>query len=78
MDFTIGRHRDGGHWEELETVTAKDPAAAFSQWVDAQGGTEAGQYGVRANDGDAWNGSSAPTARDSIVWTYSERLGDVA
>lgn len=54
MDFTIGRHRNEGHWEELETVTAKDPAAAFSQWVDAQGGTEAGQYGVRGSDGNAW------------------------
>ena len=53
MDFTIGRHRGEGHWEELATVTGKDPAAAFSQWVDAQGGTEAGQYGVRASDGNA-------------------------
>jgi hypothetical protein len=39
MDFTIGRHRDAGNWKVLETVTAKDPAAAFSQWVHAHGGT---------------------------------------
>jgi hypothetical protein len=54
MDFTIGLHRGEGHWEELEAVTAKDPAAALSRWVDAQGGTEAGEYGVRASDRDAW------------------------
>jgi hypothetical protein len=54
MDFTIGRHHGEGRWEELGTVNAKDPAAAFSRWVDAQGGAEAGQYGVRASDHDAW------------------------
>ena len=54
MEYTIGRRRDEGHWEELGTVTAKDPTAAFSRWVDEQGGTEPGQYGVRASDGDAW------------------------
>jgi hypothetical protein len=54
VDFTIGRRDGDGRWEELEAITASSPAAAFSQWVDNQGGVEAGQYGVRASDADAW------------------------
>jgi len=54
VDFTIGRCSGDGDWKELETITASSPAAAFSHWVDNQGGVEAGQYGVRASDADAW------------------------
>jgi hypothetical protein len=54
VDFRIGRRRGDGGWEELEAITASSPAAAFSQWVDSQGGVEAGQYGVRDSDADAW------------------------
>jgi hypothetical protein len=50
----IGRHIGGGGWEELEAITASSPAAAFSQWVDSQGGVEAGQYGVRDSEAAAW------------------------
>jgi hypothetical protein len=54
VDFTIGRHRRDGDWEEFETVTAPNPAAAFSRWVHHCDGVEAGQYGLRASDSDAW------------------------
>jgi hypothetical protein len=50
----IGRRTNADDWEELEAITASSPAAAFSQWVDNQGGVETGQYGVRESDGDAW------------------------
>jgi hypothetical protein len=50
----IGRRTNADDWEELEAITASSPAAAFSQWVDNQGGVEAGQYGVRESGGDAW------------------------
>jgi hypothetical protein len=54
VDFTIGRRSDRGGWEEVEAITASSPAAAFSQWVDNQGGVKAGQYGVRESDVDNW------------------------
>jgi hypothetical protein len=54
VDLVIGRRGGDGTWEELETVTASNPAAAFSQWVDGRGGVDAGEYGARETDATDW------------------------
>ena len=54
MEWEIGRHLGEGRWEQVGNSDVSNPQAALESWIDQEGDTEHGVYGVRASDQEPW------------------------